>query len=377
MITGDVQQPNATPRPRKIPLASPAYRFAPDLPSRIPSLDGLRALSIALVIVSHLNGTRGFVNYSFLEDFGNFGVRVFFVISGFLITTLLLKEHAATGRISIAQFYLRRTFRIFPAFYAFVLVISLLNWSRLITLYPNDLIHAFTYTMNFHHPHSWYLGHIWSLSVEEQFYFLWPAILLLVGRRRGLIYAGSVILLAPWIRFGMWLWMPADLHQGVDQQFQCIADALAFGCLLAGLHNWLSERDSYLRFLSSRWFYAVPVTAFLVNSMQGRPRVWALVGQTVTTLAIALFLDRYVRFSGGPFGRLLNARPLRFIGVLSYSLYLWQQVFLNRNSEAWISSFPVNLLLAAIAALGSYFVVERPFLRLKDHLRGSAHVNTA
>lgn len=317
-----------------------------------------------MVLVAHASGTANFPDQPLLRDLGNFGVRVFFVISGFLITTLLLKELALTGTISIRKFYLRRTFRIFPAFYFFVGVCFLLNRAGWISLYPGDLVHALTYTMNYHHPHAWHMAHIWSLSVEEQFYLLWPAILRFAGPSKGFLYGMVVIAAAPLLRLGTWLWLAR--HEGVGQQFQNIADALAVGCLLAGVFNFLTVRRAYIRFLESRWFYLAPAIALGMNALQDRPRIWLLVGQTATTLAIALCVDRYVRFPEGAFGRLLNSRPLRYVGVLSYSLYLWQQIFLNRHLNAIISSFPLNVVLAFGAAVASYYLVERPFLRLKD-----------
>src|SRR5690242_4601723 len=101
-------------------------RFAPKLSSHIPSLDGLRAVSILFVLIGHMENTRNFPLHvsAVLGDIANLGVRVFFVISGFLITTLLLKEFDRTGRISLSNFYLRRTLRIFPAFYAYALCVT-------------------------------------------------------------------------------------------------------------------------------------------------------------------------------------------------------------------------------------------------------------
>ena len=190
--------------------------------SRIASLDGIRGISILMVLVAHLSGTK---NFPFTElmhqigDLGNLGVRVFFVISGFLITSLLLHEVKKTGTISLKGFYLRRTFRIFPAFYAYIAIMGVawaLGW---IPLRAADVIHASTYTVNYAHGRSWYIGHIWSLSVEEQFYLLWPAALLLLprgeGTRRGAaIVAIIVILVAPFARIGTWTLLPDKPNEG-------------------------------------------------------------------------------------------------------------------------------------------------------------------
>src|SRR5437899_153044 len=113
--------------------------YAP-LPKKIPSLDGLRAISIGMVLVAHLFGTPALREMHLNQESGVLGVRVFFVISGFLITSLLLKEIEKTGTLSLRSFYVRRTLRIFPAFYVYVLSIGGFAWLSLILLRPNDLL---------------------------------------------------------------------------------------------------------------------------------------------------------------------------------------------------------------------------------------------
>ena len=136
---------------------------------RIPSLDGLRAISIILVLLAHLSGTRHFVKSGVFEIYGNVGVRIFFVISGYLITLLLLKEHERTATISLRDFYIRRAYRILPAAYVFMLPV-ILWYAR--SLNRVTILAAVTYTSNYIHVGNWILGHLWSLSVEEQFYLL-------------------------------------------------------------------------------------------------------------------------------------------------------------------------------------------------------------
>ena len=223
----------------------------PRIDGRIPSLDGLRALSISLVLLGHLAGTRNFPSIPELGNWqlGNLGVRVFFVISGFLITTLLLEESDRTGTVSLRQFYLRRCFRIFPAFYVFCAVLFILEQADVISLRPGDLISAVTYTINYHHDRAWYTGHLWSLSVEEQFYLIWPAILLFAGVRGGLWVAALAMLIAPPLRLVMGFW-PA-LRPGIGETFPSVADALATGCVLAGLRPWLSRFPAWNKLVES------------------------------------------------------------------------------------------------------------------------------
>jgi len=337
------------------------------LGGRIPTLDGMRAISIALVLLGHLAGTKNFPQLLVpLGDFASFGVRIFFVISGFLITDLLLREQAGRGGISLRRFYLRRVFRIFPAAYVFIAVIALCgSVFSLIRLNPHDLLFAATYSTNFNLHRSWYVGHLWSLSVEEQFYLLWPAVLALLGVTRGLKVATMVIVVSPIIRILVWYLAPG-WRGGIDEIFPTIADPLAVGCYLAIQRSWLWEQRWYRRVLESPWMLAVPLVALAANVTRGHPRFSFVIAEPIMNFGIAMTLDYCMRHGTSAVGRFLDWRPMAFVGVLSYSLYLWQQPFLNRDGSALWNVFPVNLALAFLFALASYTLVERPFLRLKD-----------
>jgi len=338
---------------------------------RIPSLDGLRAISISFVLLGHLGGTSGFPvppSAVFFFEVAELGVRVFFVISGFLITGLLLPEMEQTGTISLRQFYARRTLRIFPAYYAMLMCIWLASAAGVLNLNAGDLLHAFTYTTDYHSSRSWWLGHTWSLAVEEQFYLLWPATLVLFGPRRGFAIAVGVLLVVPLVRLTEWY---AGWQALIGNSFETVCDALATGCILAGARDALWKKLWYQRLLTSRWFVCVPVIAFALSGLS-RPRFQFAVGMTLSNLCIAVTIDWAVRFDKGRVGRLLNAAPLVFVGVLSYSLYLWQQPFLNRTSGAWPARFPTNLALACACALASYYLIERPVLALRSRLHAAS-----
>ena len=340
----------------------------PALPRRIPSLDGLRALAVLLVLIGHASYTR----YApalpgFFHRVGNIGVRFFFVISGLLITTLLLKERALSGEIHLGQFYKRRALRLFPASFAYMGVIGVLAAASMIRVMPHDFLSAITYTMNYQAVRSWWMDHLWSLSVEEQFYLLWPGLLVFLGLRRAFRAALVAVIAAPFVRAGMW-W---GLHAGVDpmtKHFEAVCDALAIGCLLSARYNWLSAQTWYRNFQRSIWFWpaALGLTAggnalFVVS-----PGLFYVAGQTIANLGTVLCLDGCVRQSNSWFGRILNSAPLVYIGTISYSLYLWQNAFLNREVANRWTSFPQNLLFAFAAAMASYYIIEKPFLRLKE-----------
>lgn len=339
----------------------------PPLPTRIPSLDGLRAISIALVVFGHMAGTQGFpISYEGADylRLGSLGVRMFFVISGFLITGLLLRELATSGRIDLARFYVRRSLRIFPAYYAFLAIVFLAGMGGLLQFQPGDFLHALTYTSNYHPARSWNLGHTWSLAVEEQFYLLWPAILVLFGRRHGLWLAAGLVAVAPLIRFSAWTLMP-HVHWG--HRFEMVADSIAVGCVLAALDHWLREQRWYQRLLQSPLFVVVPVIVLAICAFQRRPRLIGLLSP-VANVGIALCIHRSVLRPADHIGRILNSGPLVGIGVLSYSLYLWQQIFLNRSSSSSACEFPLNLALTVAASLLSYYLIERPALRSRERI---------
>lgn len=161
------------------------------------------------------------------------------------------------------------------------------------------------------------MGHIWSLAVEEQFYLLWPLTLALLGRRRGLMVAGLVVALSPCIR-GLQYQLLPDHRLGIGAEFHTVADALACGCLLAGLRDRLWAMRGYRAFLASRWFLTVPLVLLAEIAVQpSRPIFYSVAGMTILNIGITLCVDRAVRLSGTFSGRLLNSPVLALGGVLS------------------------------------------------------------
>lgn len=214
----------------------------------LPGLDGVRAASIAFVLLGHLSGTRNFPDLSAVWRLSEFGVRIFFVISGYLITSILVSELTTNGRISFSRFYLRRTLRLFPAMYIFVATVALLAAMDFVTLKPLDLTFALAYAMSYHNDRAWTLGHLWSLSIEEQFYLLWPVTLAFLGPKRAVRLLIGILAIAPLIRLASPLLTPIS-------NFFVWSDALGSGCALAILGPALHAKRSYASLLSSRWFF--------------------------------------------------------------------------------------------------------------------------
>lgn len=346
----------------------------------LPSIDGIRAVAVLLVVFGHAQRSVGFPAIAGLGTFGdlaNLGVRLFFIVSGFLITHLLLVEERRTGTVSLKKFYLRRALRIFPAFYVFLTVIALATLAGWIAVPAGDFLAAATYTMNFVRDRAWYLGHTWSLAVEEQFYLLWPWIFAAAPalRRRKVIV--GVLLAAPLIRVATWAFLPG-WERSIGEAFPTIADALGTGVLLALLRDALHASPRYAKLLASKATLWLVLVALLLNRLNGMYALpgW-LVGETALNLTIALLLDRLVTHPVGVVARVLNGAAAALIGKLSYSIYLWQQPVFARNGTMFVQQFPFNVALAGLAAYASYRLIERPFLKLKDRIGGSVGRKTA
>jgi peptidoglycan/LPS O-acetylase OafA/YrhL len=334
----------------------------------VPSLDGLRAISILMVIYAHLSVTHVLPRIVRASTLGDSAVIVFFVLSGFLITSQLQSELVRLGGIRLFRFYLRRIFRLVPALMLMVSVAAMFASYGLVPLSKTDVIRAITYTADYYHPQYWTVAHLWSLSVEEQFYLIWPLILLLAGLKRSRTFTIAAILLCPVLRVTAW-------YAGMDEalvfrRFELVADALAIGCLLALEHD---------RFRSSRiWKSWNPslVIAFsgvVVIGCSLVHRLWPVsevIGRSFIGLASVLIVGAAAFFPTSSATRILSWPPLVWLGKISYSVYLWQQMFLVSTpgvSEPPLP-FPVDLFSALGCAILSYYFFEAPIRNFGKHL---------
>ncbi len=342
----------------------------------IPSLNGLRALSILMVICGHINiwGLSHPVDYKYSFFFnGELGVNIFFVISGFLITTLLIEEEKATGKISFKNFYARRTLRIFPAFYFLLVVYFVLQCIGIIHLQTVSWITSITYTKYFPLPGSWdnYTRHFWSLSVEEHFYLFWPLIFHVFKKYR-IKFAWAIVIITPIIRVigdnsEILLISPFTLFQKVD--------ALMIGCLFALYRNTImlyvervvakSKAFIYLPFLALIILHYLSAVnnQFKLHHIGNFLVAFGALG-TLGSVSIGLMILTFSSFKNNIMFVFLNNPVINFVGKLSYSLYLWQQIFFCKELH-FFSSFPINLVFILIAACMSYYFIEKPFLKLK------------
>jgi peptidoglycan/LPS O-acetylase OafA/YrhL len=336
---------------------------------KIEALDGLRAISILLVLFGHLNGTRGFARFSWpAGDVAHLGVVVFFVISGHLITHLLIEEEARHGSVSLKLFYARRSIRIFPAAFAYLGAMGLLSAFDAVRLTGADVLHSLTYTVNYFPGRSWEIGHLWSLSVEEQFYLLWPFAFSRATRNGRIAIALAVIVAGPFARGLAALFLRGSPYHDMEM-FPMVADSLAAGCLLACSRKWLERQGWYLALFRPWVSLLLVMTVLITNRYLGLSSWISVPGIGLINLLVAVLVHRSVHMGRAGFGRVLNWRPLAFCGLLSYSLYLWQQPFLNRHSQSPMTAFPVNLAMAVCCALLSYTLLEKPLMGLRRRLR--------
>jgi peptidoglycan/LPS O-acetylase OafA/YrhL len=340
---------------------------------RLPSLDGLRAVSITMVVACHaakvLSADHHVPGLGLFRAFGPLGVTVFFVISGFLITTLLLEELRRSGEIRLSAFYGRRAFRILPAYWAFLAGVFVLTCSGLVENPPTAFGRALFFVSDYASTHTWSLGHSWSLSVEEQFYLLWPAALVALGPRRARTLALALVVGSPLIRLGSYLWTP-ELRGAIGNMLHTRVDALMIGCLLALLRQ---ERHAVLGWATRRWAGAAAAGVLLLLAPAATVElggIYQLVaGYSLEAIAAGVLVQWAIENSGTLAGRALNVRWIAAIGSLSYSLYLWQEPLLDPHAHLSAAWLPVRIALAFGLAWGSYRFIEQPFLALRARLR--------
>lgn len=308
-------------------------------------------------------------------------VSVFFVLSGFLITWLMLRESESTGHVSLRNFYLRRTLRIFPAFYVFWIVCILAAWYRYAQFSWSEPLASFFYLGDYYSalspagPHQ-IMGITWSLGVEEKFYLLWPLAFSLWYRNPHKLFRFTVFFIAAtWVyRTIACLWFPLPENY-LHYAFESRLDTILYGCALA-LAFKLGKIELLLRAVDR--FKVLPlllavvlVTLGLLEYYVSGPMFYIL-GFPMTSMLVTVMLIQLV-FLGALRGwRWLEHPGLRFLGRISYSLYLYHVVVIA-TVEFYLMpqlrfrwAIPIMYLGSLAAAYASYRLVETPFLRLKS-----------
>ncbi len=331
---------------------------------KIAKLDILRALSAGIVVMYHSG-------FSVIPP--GFGVLTFFVISGFLITFLMLRENDETGEVSVKDFYIRRSLRIFPAFYVYWLIVvvgnrvhhqTAMNWPQAIC----SFFYLGNYYQGLHGYPSSGLSHTWSLAVEEQFYLLWPWVFL--GFRKRLTTLTGVLSIAIPV---LWIYRVMLQARGVNEAyiytaFETRVDAILVGCLLALLIH-TSGTGQFMRELRRGRYLPLTLAALAVSLRFGTTIEYRnVIGFAIDPVLVAVLIGQltHVRWGGW-----MDSPPISYLGRISYFTYLYQQIIHPLIARvvpppyASIVMLPLVWLVASV----SYECVEKPFLRLKRRFR--------
>ena len=335
----------------------------------LTGLDAFRAVAALLVVFYH--GGVPYVS-------GGLGVLLFFVLSGFLITWLMIQENDATGTVSLRNFYIRRALRIFPAFYVYTaIVLGYAQWRGRPIVWPQAMA-SMLYVNNYYQalfgdPNTG-LSHTWSLAIEEQFYLLWPLLFLIVrgdyqsARRYLMVAIGAV-----WLRRAYLVFVAHATSGYLYEAFDARADHLLIGCLLAvalRTGSW----NTLWTVVSGRSWAAGLVAFILAASSVVESRFGEAyrdtAGAIVNPLLAAVLIAQIISLHGSKVGTIMEHSWFRYLGRISYSVYLYQQLLVDLP-EKYLRTVPFAARMAASVALivlvasGSYYLVEMPFLRLK------------
>ena len=345
----------------------------------IPTLDGWRAIAILGVMVSHAGHSYSAAlgRQSVFDRFalGTHGVNLFFAISGLLITSRLLEEWDNSGSISLKRFYVRRAFRILPPALLYLSCVALLGILGLLPVVREELAAATLFFRNYlppilgAHGAGFFTSHYWSLGVEEHFYLFWPALLIFAGRKRALPVAIAIaVLIALWRHAEAW--REIMLYNAIQPTYFARSDtridSIMWGVVAALALSRPDVRGLVEKYLSTIVYLAFVALYGVITYRYGtRPTFWE--ASIVPILIVGTVLrPRSV------LGRVLENPVMRWIGRLSYSLYLWEFFFVYypgvpTTLGVW-QTFPVNLIAAVACATGSYYLVERPLIRVGHRL---------
>ena len=347
----------------------------------IPELDGLRGIAIIMVLLHHGGMSRG----------GFIGVDIFFVLSGFLITSLLLKEYSEYQRISFKKFYIRRILRLYPLLLLVLSVYLLINFifqdrSVFIREFIDSIISLcyltnWSWAFQMHNPDI--LRHTWSLSIEEQYYLIWPLLMLIllkyVKKKKWIVSIVFTLALFSWLTRVILLYNGASIfrvYNGLDTR----ADALMVGSLLAIIENLSFMKNKVKAFVSKLSLILCPFS-FLVFLFINRyidytePIVYLAV-LTIVNLSTAIIILNIIHNPQNFINKILALYPLRQIGVISYGIYLIHYPVMRFMWSHGFHHLLVTVIgssAALILALASYSFYEKPFLKMKN--RFSAYTN--
>jgi peptidoglycan/LPS O-acetylase OafA/YrhL len=342
----------------------------------------MRAIAIIIVVLDHaLHQTYRNSSWIRFLPYGDMGVYLFFVISGFLITTLLLHEQNSKNNINLGKFYIRRILRIFPVAYLYIGLIVILSLFMNLGITETTTVGAFFYLRNLPvFKGDWFFAHFWSLSYEEQYYMWYPWVVKKL--KNNLIYLLwfllAILLLIKSAIF--YHWIPTShgwsLLTGID------------GILIGAIGGFYYQKDIFKSFRINNifiLFYSIIILVLayiLFNNILGINQKF--LNKSLGAILLLIFLLINLSKENNLIGQFLSTKVMMHIGLLSYSIYIWQQIFTVPSNEILFSvygeyidnryynlfdfiKFPINLIGIYITALVSYYFYERYFLKLKSN----------
>lgn len=340
--------------------------------SHIKGLNAIRAFSIMLVVLNHMDAFQSILIPGIIDTrlapmiSGNFGVQVFFVLSGFLISHILLNERTRTGKINLKHFFARRFLRLAPPLLVFFLLIGIAVSQGYLSHTTDSLLYAVFYLYNFT-PRELYaseMGHFWSLGVEEQFYLFWPFALTAIKKVHFLIGFLCFLILVCSILITIKSHIPLDADYHVGRWFIPASGPILVGCLGAVLNHYYRDR---VQSLIRRNWLTIPFIFITYSFSLYVPVSLIPLGISIQSVAVILFILKIDHSQDRKWVQALEFAPLSYIGIISYGIYVYQGFFLRTGSgsELWFQQFPTNIMLTLTLAVLSYELFEKQVLKLK------------
>ncbi|MFT5778203.1 MAG: peptidoglycan/LPS O-acetylase OafA/YrhL [Crocinitomicaceae bacterium] len=342
----------------------------------IKGFDSLRAFSIALVILAHLGLKAGLPDIDYVQTrvwgflSGGTGVNVFFTLSGFLITSILIAEKFRLGKISLKNFYVRRFLRLLPPLIVFYIAVAILMNQGLIHNSSIGFFYSLFYVYNFvpTHHYSGELGHTWSLALEEQFYIVWPFVINFFRSYRGVILLIYGIILVSVVFVFVYPDITRLKGYFPSRWFIPAVSPVLIGSYFAILNDIYKKRWSEI--FKGNYTLLILALVLFVCALYAPlflfPTLFFFQAIAISLLLVWISYNQSSRFVA-----LLDNKLMSYIGKISYGLYVYQGLFLRTGpgGDLWIQQFPQNILLTVCAAVLSYHLLEKPVLTLKGRFR--------
>lgn len=340
----------------------------------LDSLDGIRAVSIFLVLGSHskltdyVNLNINNVNITKYLFNGILGVVIFFVLSGFLITYLLAYENKKNNDINIKKFYIRRLFRIFPIYYLNIIFLIFFSYYTDFNLSLREVIISLFCLGDFFST-QWVMSHYWSLSIEQQFYLFWPFVVKysINNAKKFLLLIFLLTVLSPIFRV---IFSYNGLMFLKDFSIFSNIQSLTIGALFAFLYfNYSNIFISIINFKTSffRLLFVFIIYLFWVLDISETLKIVTIpFGYTIISLCIGYLIVSLITVKKGILYIILNNQVVKFFGKISYSIYIWQQfIFSDVFFNYFNAHILIKLILILVCSVLSYYLVEKQFIKLQ------------